>query len=64
MSRLAEYREKIVVAMIPPLLVLTALGLDHLPPARLAHLLTFLTAWACMALPLAVLFGHCALGED
>jgi hypothetical protein len=64
MSRVAELREKIITATVPPLLVLTLLGLEHMPPAMLARLLTLLTAWACMALPLAVLFGHCALGEE
>ncbi|HEY1931149.1 MAG TPA: hypothetical protein VGG99_03990 [Acetobacteraceae bacterium] len=64
MSRLAELREKIITAFIPPLLALTLIGLDHVPPAMLVRMLTLLTAWACMALPLAVLFGHCALGEE
>jgi hypothetical protein len=64
MSRLAEYSEKIVTAAVPPLLALTALGLERLPPATLAHLFTILTAWGCISLPLAVVFGHCALGEE
>lgn len=63
MSRLAECGDKIITAALPPLVLLTALGLERLPTATLLHLLTFLTAWACTALPVAVLFGHCALGE-
>lgn len=63
MSRLAGYTEKIVTSGIPPLAAFTALGLEHLPTAVLVHVLTLLTAWTCISLPVAVLFGHCAL-ED
>ena len=64
MSRSAEYGEKIVTVGLPPLLVLLGFALTELAPATLAHVLTVLTAWTCAALPLAVLIGHCSLGEE
>jgi hypothetical protein len=49
---------------VPALIILTGCGASLLPPATLAQILTGLTAWTCLSLPLAVLVGHCALGED
>lgn len=35
-----------------------------LPNGTLALVLTVLTAWACVSVPVGVLVGHCALSED
>jgi hypothetical protein len=67
MSRLADRREKMIrlsAPMLISLVVLVVSGLSRVPPVTLAHGLTIITAWTCLAVPLAVLFGHCALSEN
>ena len=60
----AEEREKKVLFCVPVLIVVLGCGASLLPPAMLADVLTFLTVWGCLSIPLSVLIGHCALGED
>ena len=64
MSPSREYREKMIAICVPPLLVLAVGGLAWLPLAFVEHVLTVLTAWTCTGFSLAVLVGHCALGEE
>lgn len=64
MSRVADYREKMITVGLPPLLVLLIIGLGQLPPDTLERLVTVLTAWTCTAIPIAVVFGHCVPGDD
>jgi hypothetical protein len=64
MSPAEERRERLVLVGVPMLVVLLGCGLSVLPAAAVAEVLDCLTAWICVSIPLAVLVGHCALGED
>ncbi|HVC62562.1 MAG TPA: hypothetical protein VND19_19630 [Acetobacteraceae bacterium] len=59
-----ERRERLILFCVPVLIVLLGCGVSLLPRAVIADVLDFATAWACLSIPLAVLFGHCALSED
>ena len=43
---------------------LTAAGACLLPVDTLALIVAGLTAWACASVPIGMLVGHCALGEE
>lgn len=64
MSPAEGRREALVLFCVPALIVLVGCGASLLPPAALAQVLICLAAWSCLSIPLAMLFGHCALGED
>ena len=64
MSRREGRREKIAARSLPPLLIMAGLGVGQVPSATLVSALTVITGWICMAFSVAVLVGHCALGED
>ena len=64
MSAAMDRRERVILLCVPVLIVLTGCGASLLSPATLAQVLAGLTVWTCLSFPLAVLVGHCALGED
>ena len=45
----------------PPLLIGLAMSLVYAMPTET---LAFLVAWVLLSVPLGMLLGHCALGED
>ena len=57
-------REKVFLFCISALILLLGCGMSLLPSSAVAEVLRLLTAWTCLSIPLAVLVGHCALGED
>ena len=64
MSAAEDRRDRVISFGVPVMVMLTGCGASLLPPATLSQILAFLTAWTCLSIPLAVLVGHCALGED
>jgi len=64
MSLAENRREKLILVCVPTLVALLGCGVSLLPPAVIDDMLSLLTAWTCLSIPLAVLFGHCALSED
>jgi hypothetical protein len=64
MTSAEDRRERLILICVPALVVLLGCGASLLPPAALAEGLACLTVWTCLSIPLAVLVGHCALGED
>jgi len=64
MSPAEDRQDRLLLVGVPALVALLGCGISLLPPAALADLLDCLTAWTCVSIPLAVLVGHCALGED
>jgi len=64
MSAADDRRDRMISFCVPAMVVLTGCGASLLPPATLGQILEFLTVWTCLSIPLAVLVGHCALGED
>lgn len=64
MVRGSLFCERLITVSLPAAIVAVGCGLSVVQPAAVAQALTALTVWTCIALPVAVLFGHCALGED
>jgi len=64
MSAAEDRRDRVISFGLPVMVVLTGCGASLLPSAVLSHILEFLTVWTFLSIPLAVLVGHCALGED
>ncbi len=64
MTAAQERRERLILFCVPALVVLLGCGASLLSPATLAEGLACLTVWTSLSVPLAVLVGHCALGED
>jgi hypothetical protein len=64
MSPAEQRHERLLLFCVPMLIVLLGCGASLLPPATLTAALACLTVWAGLSVPLAVLVGHCALGED
>ena len=64
MSRGRFYRERLISISQPTLIVLLGCGLSVAQPMAVAQALAAVTVWTCVAVPVAVLFGHCALSED
>lgn len=60
----AVRREKLFLFCIPALILVVGCGMSLLSASAVAEVLRFLTAWTCLSIPLAVLVGHCALGDD
>lgn len=59
-----DRRDRVISFCVPAIVVLTGCGASLMPPAMRSEVLEFLTIWTCLSIPLAVLVGHCALGED
>ena len=57
---MALARRAVELAAPPGLVVGSLAVLYFLPPV----VLDFLTAWTLLSLPLGVIIGHCALGDD
>ena len=49
---------------LPATIVAVGIGISMLPGSYAANVTDALATWACMSLPLGVLIGHCALGEE
>jgi hypothetical protein len=64
MSAAGDRQQRTILICVPALIVLLGCAASLLPPAALAEALAWVTAWTCLSFPLAVLVGHCALGED
>jgi hypothetical protein len=64
MSTSYDRQERAFWCCVPVLVLLLGCGASLLSPAALADVLAVLTAWTCLSFPLAVLVGHCALGEE
>jgi hypothetical protein len=64
MSAADDRRERVILFCVPALVLLLGCGASLLPPATLSQVLSCLTVWTCLSLPLSVLVGHCALSED
>jgi hypothetical protein len=60
MSPADNRRERGALFIIPALIVLVGCGWRWVP----LDVVVWLTAWTFLSLPLAVLIGHCSLGED
>ncbi|MEA2737390.1 MAG: hypothetical protein QOH05_697 [Acetobacteraceae bacterium] len=52
---------RLMAILGPPTLVAGSVFLMHTLPSAV---LTFLTVWTLASLPIGVLIGHCALGEE
>lgn len=64
MSADEERLERVILICTPMLVVLLGCGATLLSPAMLSEVLFYLTVWACLSIPLAVLVGHCVLSEE
>jgi hypothetical protein len=64
MSPAEDRRERLMLLFLPALILLLGCGASLVPQAALEETVVFLTAWISLSIPLAVLFGHCALSED
>jgi hypothetical protein len=49
---------------LPATIAVVGIALSLLPTHYAMDVIDALTTWACMSLPLGVLIGHCALGEE
>lgn len=56
--------EGMLLICIPMMIVLLGCGASMVRPHVLLAVLDVLTAWTCVSIPLAVLFGHCALNDE
>jgi hypothetical protein len=56
--------ERLLLICIPMMIVLLGCGASMVRPHVLLEVLDVLTAWTCASVPLAVLFGHCALNDE
>jgi hypothetical protein len=56
--------ERLRLICIPMMIVLLGCGASMVRPHVLLEVLDVLTAWTCASVPLAVLFGHCALNDE
>ncbi len=64
MSSAEDREQRVILFFVPVMVLLLGCGASLLPPATLSQVLACLTVWTCLSIPLAVLVGHCALGEE
>ena len=64
MSAADDRLERVILFCVPTLIVLLGCGASLLPYAAIVEALACLILWSCLSVPLAVLVGHCALGEE
>lgn len=64
MADIDDRRDRLVPVCLLASMVLLGCVLSLLSRGEIIDLLGFLVVWACLSVPLAVLVGHCILGED
>ncbi len=64
MSAAEDRFEKILSICVPVVVLSVGCGARLLPSTILYGLLTGLTLWTGLSIPLAILMGHCVLNED
>jgi len=55
---------RMALIAIPAAIIGVGVGLSLLPRSFAAELLTLCLAWTSFSLPLGIMIGHCALGEQ
>jgi hypothetical protein len=64
MSLASRRSQRLLLVCIPALIVAVGCGARLLPPAIVVHVVTYLSLWVALSLPMSILVGHCALSED
>ena len=64
MFRVEDRPERGLLICLPVMIVLVGCCASMLPEHAVMEVIDFLAAWTFGSIPLAVLVGHCALGEE
>ena len=59
-----DRRERTILFCVAALIAILGCGLSLMPSAEVADLVSFLAAWTCLSIPLAVVIGHGILSGE